>query len=110
MFGVLKMSGAPPKAFSYYRKTKDLEEKIILEDLYKTFSINIKKHEKLVFKQSKLEPMNRSESIRDFRKRQEALTLMLAFEELAEYGNKKGYSEFFISMFYQKEISEYINR
>lgn len=106
----MKLNGAPPKAFKYYRETKEQEEKIIMEDLYKSYSALIKKYEKEVMKEARLEPPNRNETIRDFRERQEGKILTEAFEEMAGYGFEKGYPEFLISLFYQKDISTYLNR
>lgn len=100
MFGFIKLAGAPPKAYTYYRQTKESEEKVIIEDLYKKYSGLIKEFEKEVVKESKSEAPNRSESIIDFRKRQEAKILIRAFDEMARYGNEKRYPEFLISLFY----------
>lgn len=109
MFGFFKLSGAPPKAYAYYKDSKDIKEKIILEDLYNKFTSLIKKYEKVVMQEAKIEPPNRYETIREFRKRQEAMILIRAFDDMAKYGFEKGYSEFLIGLFYQKEISAYLN-
>ena len=109
MFGFLKLSGAPPRAYAYYRKSKNLEEKKSMEDLYNKYYSLIKKHEIVVMAEARLEPPNRNESIRDFRKRQEAMILIRSFDDMAKYGFEKGYSELLIGLFYQKEISAYMN-
>ncbi|WP_282019826.1 hypothetical protein [Planomicrobium okeanokoites] len=109
MFGFLKLSGAPPRAYAYYRKSKKLEEKKSMEDLYNKYYSLIKKHETTIMHEARLEPPNRNESIREFRKRQEALILIRSFDDMAKYGLERGYSEFLIGLFYQKEISAYLN-
>lgn len=109
MFGFLKLSGAPPRAYVYYKQTEKIEEKKIMEDLYSKFSSLIKKYEKVVMQEVMLEPSNRNESIREFRKRQEAMILIRTFNDMAKYGYEKGYSEFLIGLFYQKEISAFVN-
>lgn len=105
MFGFLKLSGAPPGAYTYYQHCKNSEEKMIMDDLHKEFSALFKKHEKIVMDAARLEQKNRNESIREFRKRQEALVLIRAFDDTAKYGFEKRYSEFIISLFYPREIS-----
>lgn len=109
MFGFLKLSGAPTRAYTYYKQTENIEEKKIMEDLYSKFSSLIKKYEKVVMQEAMLEPSNRNESIREFRKRQEAMILIRTFNDMAKYGYEKGYSEFLIGLFYQKEISAFVN-
>ena len=104
MFGFLKLSGAPPRAFMYYRQVTNYEEKVVMEDLYKRLSGFIKQREKEVRQEAKLELPNQSESIREFRNRQEATVLFRAFDDMARYGNEKGYPEFLISLFYPREI------
>lgn len=75
MFGSFKLSGAPPRAYTYYKQLENIEEKKIMEDLYSKFSSLLKKYEKVVMQEAKLEPSNRNEPIKEFRKRQEAMIL-----------------------------------
>ncbi|MBT2571784.1 hypothetical protein [Planococcus sp. ISL-110] len=109
MFGFLKLSGAPPRAYAYYKQSENIEEKKFMEDLYNKFSSLIKKYEIIVKNEAKLEPPNRNESIREFRKRQEAKILIRAYDDMVRYGLEKGYPEFLISLFYPKEVSPYMN-
>jgi hypothetical protein len=97
LFGLFKLSGAPPTAFSYYRSTKDKNEKAILEDLYKAYDGFIKESEAFVKHSSKLGATN----FNDY-EYQKMFILSSAFDDLCKYGNEKGYSEFFVSLFHQK--------
>lgn len=86
MFSFVKMIGSPPKAYKYYRSTKNAKEKEILLDLYKSykeFSKNTNMKTELSF---------------DFSSRKE-LIVSLAYKELQKYGEEKRYPEFLISLF-----------
>lgn len=109
MFGFLKLFGAPPRAYGYYTKCANDEEKRVMEDLYNKFCVLLKKYEIVVMKEARLEPPNRNESIREFRKRQEAKILIRGYEDMIIYGFEKGYDEFLLGLFYPKEISPYLN-
>lgn len=99
MFGFLKLSGAPPRAFKYYRSTKDPIEKAILEDLYEEYD-NFVKEEELEFNRiQKLISINGVSGYDDAS--QKAIILSGTYDKLTQYGNSKGYSEFLISLFYQ---------
>jgi hypothetical protein len=101
MFGFLKLMGAPPKAFNYYRSTKDSDEKFILEDLYIEYDKNIKKEEAETKRLQKLLNANGINSYDHYEDRKRVI-LSSAFENLYEYGINKGYPEFLISLFHQK--------
>ncbi|MEH7514254.1 hypothetical protein V7146_16190 [Gottfriedia acidiceleris] len=96
MFGLFKLSGAPPKAFSYYRSIKDNNEKAILEDLYKAYNGFIKESEAFLKQSKKLGATNF-----DDYEYQKMFILSSAFDDLCKYGIQKGYSEFHISLFHQ---------
>lgn len=96
MFGLFKLSGAPPTAFRYYRSTKDSEEKAILEDLYRTYNECIKDSEGFVRKAKTNGATNFDDA--EYRK---MFILSAAFDDLCKYGAKKGYPEFLTALFKQ---------
>ncbi|MDQ1912522.1 hypothetical protein RAC89_19190 [Paenibacillus sp. GD4] len=100
MFGFFKLSGAPPRAFQYYRSTKDADEKTILEDLYKAYNQFIKDEEAEVKRLQKMLSANGVRSYDDYNY-QKTVILSSAFDSLVKYGENKGYSEFLISLFHQ---------
>jgi len=87
MFGFLKLSGAPPRAYQYYRSTKDKYEREIIEDLYKEYEKFVKKWDTEIISGDY-----------EFRKNK---IFSSAFADLTTYGNDKEYSEFHLSLFYQ---------
>lgn len=99
MFGFMKLIGAPPKAYHYYRSTKNSSEKAIIQDLYKEYDDLIRKEE---IRYKDFVKSRESYGLASYNSDEEReFILSNAFGRLIEYGDDKGYSEFLISLFYQ---------
>ncbi|WP_417204677.1 hypothetical protein [Acetoanaerobium sticklandii] len=99
MFGFMKLSGAPPKAYHYYRATKETVEKAILEDLYNKYDALIKAEE-FRYKESVKELKSLGMGAYDPEEERKFI-LSNTFSKLCDYGLNKGYSDLLISLFYQ---------
>lgn len=96
-----KLSGAPPRAFQYYRSTKDETEKAILEDLYEAYDEFIKKEEKEIMRLRELFSYNGGSRTFENPEERKFHILSGAFDKLQKYGTKKDYPDFLISLFNQ---------
>ncbi|SMP38273.1 hypothetical protein [Anoxynatronum buryatiense] len=99
MFGFLKLGGAPPAAYNYYRGTSNQEERTILEDLYNVYdkSVKLVEHD---FKELRKHLLKNGSSI-DSLPDERSYILGGTYEKLKEYGKNKGYPEALISLFDQ---------
>lgn len=99
MFGFIKLSGAPPRAFQAYRASNEPVEKAIIEDLYKKYDQLIREEE-INYKKS-VEILKSHGSGGYNKETEKKFILSNTFRRLFDYGLEKGYSEFLISLFYQ---------